>query len=320
MSGQTRSIPTTSIARPTTRRRELEAYGVTWIDLPAPVNADVAFLREQLRLDQLALDDVLSTIQRPKLDVHKGYLFLILQVPMLNRDQRITVNRVAMFVGQSFVVTIHDGNLKTLRRLFTTAASDESARKQLMSRGTGYLLYRAVDALIKHTFPITYQIEEELERLESRAFSLSPARLLRQQAQIERDILALDHILAPNLPVCDALRAVDKNFFQHDFEFFFGDNADGMYKLHDIAAEQRNIAANIGKLVATLSIQQQGNAQRTIAIALLVVAPFTLLAAVAALALAAAPTAQPLLFGVALVVALAIAGALVGFGWTRRWF
>lgn len=322
MSGQTRSIPITGLARPSTRRRELEANGVLWIDLPQPVNADIAFLRERLNLDQLALDDVLSTIQRPKLDVHEAqhYLFLILQVPVLDRNQRVIVNRVALFVGEKFIVTIHDGSLKPVRRLFAAAAGDETIRTQFTARGTGYMLYRTIDALIKQTFPLIYQIDEELESLESRTWSAAPARLLRQQAQIERDLIALHHIIQPNLAVCDALRGLDRSFFQHNFEFFFGDNADGMYKLNDLIAEQRDVISSLHATLATRSVQQHGTAQRVIAITLLAIAPLVLLSAVATLVLAVPPTEQPIIFALALLAAIAVIGGLVGYGWARRWF
>ncbi|MBC8160016.1 MAG: hypothetical protein H7Z42_02265, partial [Roseiflexaceae bacterium] len=144
MEQRTRPIPTsTSLARPATRRRELEYDGLSWIDIPQPVSADITYLRERLRLDPLALDDVLSTIQRPKLDVHteQEYLFLVVHVPTLDRDQHVISSEIDVFVGADFVVTCHDNSMKPLRRLFAAAGGDEQARRQLMARCPGFLLY-----------------------------------------------------------------------------------------------------------------------------------------------------------------------------------
>lgn len=323
MESRTRPIPTsTSIARPATRRREVEFDGLTWIDLPQPVNADVAYLRERLRLDPLALEDVLSTIQRPKLDVHDAqeYLFLIAQVPVFDRDQRVVVSEVDMFAGRDFVVTIHDGNIKPLRRLFKAAAGDETARKQLMGRGSGMLLYRVLDSLIKQAFPVAYRLDEDLDQLKERLFTQEPRKLAQTQALLEQDVIALRQILRPNLAVVNELADLNLPFLNIDANRFYGDTADGMDKLYDLAERQRELVASVGTTVATLSVQQQGTAQRTIAVAVLSLAPLVLLAGIAALSLAAPPQELPLVFAGALLATLAVIAGLLWYGHTKRWF
>lgn len=323
MDSRTRPIPAaTSIARPTTRRREVEFENVVWIDLPQPVSADVAFLRERLHLDPLALDDVLSTIQRPKVDVHQAaeHLFLIVHVPTFDRDQHVVVSQVSIFAGRDFVVTIHDGTIKPLRRLFAAAAGDENARKQLMGRGSGFLVYRALDALIKHSFPIIYRLDEDLDRLKNRLFSYDTAKLLHVHSMLERDMIALRHIFQPNLAVGDALRTLELPFLRIDAPRYFGDSADGMYRLYDMVSDRYDQLRSIGSTLSIVSIQQQSTAQRVITVVLLAIAPLVLLAAIAALSLVAPPREQPIVFAVSLLVALACSGGLVALARSRRWF
>ena len=319
---RTRPIATTSIARPATRRREVEGEGLTWLDLPQPVSSDIAYLRERLRLDPLALDDVLSTIQRPKLDVHdsQSYLFLIAHVPVFNRDNRVIINQVGIFAGSDFVVTIHDGNLKPLRRLFAAAATDEAVRKQLLARGPGYLLYRVLDTLIKQSFPLVYKVGEDLAQLEVQLFAQPARTLVQAQALLERDLIALRYIVEPNLAVCDQLRTLQLPFLRIDTARFFGDTADGAHKLYDLIAEQRDAIASAGGTLATLSMQQPSASQRIMVIALLVLAPLVLLAALAVLALVAPPREQPLVFGAALLATAAVIGGLLAAGRAQRWF
>jgi magnesium transporter len=323
MESRTRPIPTsTSITRPGTRRREVEYKGLTWIDLPQPVNADVAYLRERLKLDPLALDDALSTIQRPKLDVHatNEYLFVVIQVPILNRDNRIVVNEVDVFAGRDFVVTLHDGNLKPLRRLFSAAAADETARGQLLGRGPGYLLYRVLDTLIKQSFPVVYHTEEELTRFDERLFAEDARKLLRVGVLLQRDTIALRHILEPNLAVCDLLRTLDLPFLRIDAARFFGDCADGMHKLYGSAVEQHEVVTSLSQALDTLSVQQQSASLRNVHVLLLILLPIVLLAAISALYIAAPLQTQPLVFGGAILAMLAIIGGLLAYGRSRRWF
>ncbi|HEY3229548.1 MAG TPA: CorA family divalent cation transporter, partial [Roseiflexaceae bacterium] len=146
-------------------QRHIEHAGLTWLDVIEPTVTQLADLRERYAFDSLALEDVVSRIQRPKLDSfpQEEYLFTILQFPVLDKEQRVAfAGEVDLFIGRDYVITLHDGSLKPLRRLFTAAGSDEHARAQLMGRGSGYLLYRIVDALIKQCFPLTERIDDDL--------------------------------------------------------------------------------------------------------------------------------------------------------------
>lgn len=313
---------TTSISRPTTRRREVDFDGLSWIDLPQPVSADIAYLRERLRLDPLALDDALSTIQRPKLDVYdtEEYLFLVLHVPALDRDQHIVMSEIDIFVGREFLVTFHDNTMKPLRRLFAAAAGDEQVRKQLMGRGPGFLLYRILDALIKQSFAITFHVDENLARLRSKLFAQEIAKLTEQHALLEQDVILLRRIVQPNLDVAEQLRHSDLPFLDIDAVRFYGDIADGAAKLNDITAEQRELLASVSATLAILGVQSQNVALRTITVAVLTLVPLVALAAIAALAVAAPPTEQVIIFAAALLVVAALIGGLLWYGRRQHWF
>ena len=318
----TRPISTTSISRPTTRRREVDADGLSWIDLPQPVSADIAYLRERLRLDPLALDDALSTIQRPKLDVHDAeeYLFLVVHVPVLDRDQRIVVSEVDIFVGREFLVTFHDNTMKPLRRLFAAVAGDEAVRKQVMTRGSGFLLYRILDALTKQSFAITFHVDEHLNRLRSKLFVQEAAKSTEQHALLEQDVITLRRIVQPNLDVAEQLRHSDLPFLEIDAVRWYGDIADGAAKLNDIASEQRELLASVGATLAVQGVQSQTATLRTITVAVVTLVPLVALAAIAVLAVAAPPTERLIVFVAALLVVAALIGGLLWGGKQQHWF
>jgi magnesium transporter len=313
MEPRTRSLqapPTTT--RTGTRRRELTHAGLTWIDVAQPAAADVAALRERFRFDPLALEDVLSTLERPKLELLRPdeQLFAIVQIPTLDRDSRIVAGEVDVFVGRDVLVTLHDGDLKPLRRMFAAVSSDEQLRAQLMGRGPGYLLYRLLDTLTKQCFPILYRVDDDLGRLDARLAGRPQPGLPRELAELRRDHIALRHILLPNLAVLDGLRSLQTPFLQIDCQRYFGDCADLFYKLAALLDEQRDV---IEGLSATL---QGLTAERTALLARLavLVAAFTLpLAALLALA-AALPIANPLIVtGAAVLLALLAGLALVWY-------
>ncbi len=316
MEPRTRSLqapPTTT--RTGARRRELAHAGLTWIDIAQPTAADISALRERFRLDPLALEDVLSTIQRPKLELYSSseQLFAIFHAPTLDRDNRIVASELDVFVGREVLITLHDGDLKPLRRVLAAITSDDQLRAQLMGRGSGYLLYRLLDTLIKQSFPILYRIDDDLARLDGQVFGRPAPGLLRELSDLRRDHNTLRHILRPNLGLGDALRTCQAPFLQIDAQRYFGDSADALHKLDDLLDEQRDAIDGTAGAIDSLAVQR---ANRLLRLLLLVAA-----AALPVLALPALGAALPLpnpLIGPAAALVLALLAAAAVLWYARR--
>jgi magnesium transporter len=143
------TIPRLLPAAPAAMQHCIQHGPLTWLDFSYPGAEQVAYLREHYRFHPLHLEDILSRVQRPKLDDddEAGYAFLVLHFPIFNEMTRLsTVSEVDIFVGQDFVITLHDGKLRPLRQLVNVA--EGSGRAQLMGHGAGFLLYRVIQALV----------------------------------------------------------------------------------------------------------------------------------------------------------------------------
>jgi magnesium transporter len=310
-----------AVPRAGSQPRQVEHAGLIWLDIIGPTAAHVSQLRERYAFDALVLEDVLSQTQRPKLDsyIADGYLFAVLQFPVLDRSQRISgAAEVDLFVGRDYIITLHDGSLRSLRRMFTAAGSDEHARAQLMGRGPGYLLYRIADALIKQTFPMVDALDDELARTEEQVFGQGQRQAVRALAELRRDIVAFRHIVGPNLAVARALESGDTPFLRVPASYF-GDLADGLEALMAIAEEQRETAAGLQAALDSTAIQQMHAGIRLLTIVALVLLPMILIAAIFGMNLALPFTLSPLAFPIVVLAMLAIAVGVVAYVRYQRW-
>jgi magnesium transporter len=93
---------------------------MTWFYIEKPTSREVEFLAERFHFHPLDLDDVLSRIQRPKIDVYKDYLFIVLHFPIFDKENRIMrPSETDIFIGENYVVTVDcSGDLKPLARFF----------------------------------------------------------------------------------------------------------------------------------------------------------------------------------------------------------
>jgi magnesium transporter len=128
---------------------------LTWVNVESPTERETAWLAENYHFHQLTLDDCISRIQIPKLDVYPGYLFFVFHYPLYDKETRIASKRQwSAFIGENYLITIHTGELKTLVALFRDCQANEDARKEFLSNGSGFLLYRILDRAIDSYFPV----------------------------------------------------------------------------------------------------------------------------------------------------------------------
>jgi magnesium transporter len=314
--------PTPAPPRASPQQRHVEYAGLTWIDMIEPTVAHVAFLRERYSFDQLALEDVLSQIQRPKLDSYTqdNYLFLVLQFPILDTNNRVAgASEVDMFVGRDYMITLHDGSLKPLRRLFTAAGSDEHARAQLMARGPGYLLYRIVDALVKQCFPLLDRIDDQLARIEGRVFESDAQATVQELALVRRDSVALRHILNPNLAVLHELAAGEHPFLRLNQSAYFGDIADSLATLWNILAEQHEIIEGLSATLDSLAAQRANQGMRMLIVIAVVLLPMILITGIYGMNISLPFAQHPFAFPIILLVMLGVPAGLAAYLRYKQW-
>ncbi|RLC73011.1 MAG: magnesium transporter, partial [Chloroflexi bacterium] len=130
---------------------------LTWVYIERPTQAEVDFLARHFpQFHSLNLDDVLSRVQRPKIDEYEDHLFLVLHFPVFHKEARITApSEVDIFVGEDYMVTIHcNGDLKPLSSFFKACQASEEMRRNYLEHSSGYLLYQVLDRLVNYCFPI----------------------------------------------------------------------------------------------------------------------------------------------------------------------
>ena len=76
---------------------------VTWINIDGLGDVEILrMLGERFNLHPLALEDVLDTGQRPKVEQYGDYLFIVAQMLYLDQERIMCAEQVSMFLGKTF--------------------------------------------------------------------------------------------------------------------------------------------------------------------------------------------------------------------------
>ncbi len=251
-------------------------YGpLSWINIERPGVAEMAYLKEHYSFHQLSLDDCLSVVQLPKVDVFDDHVFFVLHFPRFNEESRVTLpSEVDVFAGSPYVVTVHAGQLRPLTKLFADCQASEEVRQELMGRGSGFLLYRILDSLVDYCFPILNRVIGQVNSLEERVFDTWARGIVREIAEVRRDILSYRRIVRPQIEVLEAMEAKEFTFLKLDQDIYFGDLADHMRRIWSELEDLKEVVEGLYDAHGSLAIIRTNDIIRTLTVAATVMLPF----------------------------------------------
>ena len=97
------------ISEPSELLAHFDSKRVTWINIDGLGDVEILrMLGERFNLHPLALEDVLDTGQRPKVEQYGDYLFIVAQMLYLDQEEACVREQVSMFLGKTFLITLQE--------------------------------------------------------------------------------------------------------------------------------------------------------------------------------------------------------------------
>lgn len=262
-------------------RRELEYNGLRWIDIQNATQADVDELRAQFDFHPLVLDDVLSRVQRPKLDDYESYLFLVMHFPRFNRSERAAMtSEVDLFLGRDYVITVHNGQLPPLLNFWTMLQDNPGAREEFMSGSSELLLYHIMDRLTNYLFPMMTRIDKNLDQLDNRIFHGNPSRAVRDLGDYRRDLISLRRIIRPNMLVLSTLENGRASLLTEAMQPYWSDISDHMTRVWDMLTEFKEEIEGFDSTFNTLYSYRTNETLRALTLISVILLPLTLISGI----------------------------------------
>ena len=261
---------------------ELRAGGVTWAHLLAPTAGEAQLLASRFGWHPLDVEDVLSRRQRPKIDVYPeedggGYLFGVLHFPVYDKSVgRLNAGELDVFLGLDYLVTLPSVELRPVSLLFRRAQESEEFREQLLSRGSGRLLYEVLDDLYDYCFPILDKIGFKLEQIDEEIGSGEGAKeLVRDIHRVKQEIISYRKIIKPQRPTLRLLERSIERVFPEDLELYFDDIVDASERIWDLLDNYKEVVEALEDTNESLISHQQNDILYVLTVFIVVLTPLT---------------------------------------------
>ncbi len=215
---------------------------VYWFRLEGIADAEMLRrLGEAFVLHPLALEDVVHTHQRCKVEDYGDHLFVVIRIPVRETNGDMTTEQVSLFIGDSFVVSIHEGGdaLAVVRERILTA------RGRIREYGADYLAYAILDLVIDNYFPIIEKIGDRLNVIDEQLeFGFDPGQRLAIR-DVRADLLLLRRTVWPQREAIAALMRDDCPLISDITRTYLRDCYDHTIQLMDVIETYRELCADL---------------------------------------------------------------------------
>ncbi|HET9403977.1 MAG TPA: magnesium/cobalt transporter CorA [Burkholderiales bacterium] len=164
-----------------------------WVALKDGTPEELAELKQQFGLHELAVEDAHHGHQRPKIEEYGDSLFMVLHMiePV---GGELRVGELSLFVASNYVLSVRSRS----EQGFASVRARTEREPHLLKHGAAFVFYALIDTVVDRYFPVLDAVEDELESVESRMFDGSPGREnIEALYAIKQKLMVLKHAVGP---------------------------------------------------------------------------------------------------------------------------
>ena len=257
----------------------LENKRVSWIDVSGL--GDVELLRQlgrHFRIHPLALEDALSTGQRPKVDEYEGQLFILLQMVYEDEAEEIVFEQVSLLVAKEFVITIQEMPGRDVFDPVRRRLREGAGNARFL--GSDYLAYALIDAVVDHFFPIVESLGESIEDMQESLLELPTREKLEGVHEFRKALSQLRRAVWPARDVCAQLWREETGLISDRTKPFLRDCYDNTMSIIDFLESYRDAIRNVMDLYISSLSMRTNEVMRVLTIISTIFIPLTFLVGV----------------------------------------
>jgi magnesium transporter len=241
-----------------------------WVDFESPTEDEALLLSTHFHFHPLAIEDCLHLLQRPKLDYYEGYDFFVLHT--LNQ-KTLAPEELDIFLGHNFIVSFHSLQSLEVEMVRQRLYSDESS----LDRGSKYVFYQLMDKIVDEYFPSIYQIEDNLNELETKE---AEDNLIEEVYGIRSQLLKLRRTVFPMRELMYRILNSERVIIPKDDRVYFMDIYDHLLKLSEMIESNREMTADIRDSYISINSNRMNEIMKTLTVMTSVFIPLTFIASI----------------------------------------
>ena len=219
----------------------LGRYPVTWVNVDGLADHDLILqLGSIFDLHPLALEDVVNTHQRPKVDEYENNVLIVTRMAPVVGEHG--TEQIAIFLGANFVVTFQERPGDCFEPVRERI---RHGRGRIRDAGVDYLAYALLDITVDGYFPALEKYSDILEDLEVQVLDEPDVAVVGRIHTLKRELLEFKHAIWPQRDLFSVLIRDPMDLISDQTTVYLRDCYDHTVQLMDLTETHRETASGL---------------------------------------------------------------------------
>ncbi len=221
-----------------------ETDTVTWVNVEGLKNINlIRDIGQLFEIHSLVLEDILNTNQRPKIEDHDDYLYIVLNKLLLKDDGFSVCNeQISILVLKGFVFTFKERRDDSLLPIKQRIQKQKGPLRKL---GVDRLLHAIIDKIVDEYFAIQDSLDEVIDSIEDNLLANLSTGELKAIQQVRHGLTSMRKSISP---LRDMLRVIQHSEFSliaNETKVYFRDIYDHVIHLSETIETHKDIVSNL---------------------------------------------------------------------------
>lgn len=217
---------------------------VVWVNVEGVHDVDlIRAIGEKHAFHPLVLEDIVNTVQRPKIEDYGTYLFVVLRMLRPSAEGDFGSEQLSLILGSDCVFTFQEGISGDV--FDAVRERIRNGKGKIRGMGSDYLAYALVDAVVDSYFSVLEVLGERVVDVEE-ALTLNPEKsTLQLISQLKKEIIFLRKAVWPLREAVSFLERGDSHLLQDSTRIYFRDVYDHTVQVLDTVETYRDLLSGM---------------------------------------------------------------------------
>lgn len=257
----------------------LNSNTVSWINVDGLNDTSVIEkIGQAFGVHSLVLEDVLHTAQRPKLEDHSDYLYLVVRMLSIpSGSEEVQSEQISFILTERCLVTFQERAGDVFEEVRERIRRNYGRVRKL---GADYLLYALMDAIVDNYFSIMETTGEKIEVIEQLMMENPDEILLNELYRMKRELLYIRKSTWPLREAVGSLERGESVLVKENSAVYIRDLYDHIIQVIDTVETFRDMLSGVQDLYLSSMGQKTNKVMQVLTIIATIFIPLTFVAGI----------------------------------------
>lgn len=238
----------------------------------------------------------------------------------LPKKRRILTSHVNLFIGNEYVVVLHEGVLSPINEIFSLCQKTLHSRKKFMGETSVYLAYKIIDALIDSCFPVVNELIVMIEKIDQELDTRKTQIALEEISITRRNIVFFQTMIKASIPLFKQLREEKYKMLNGNMLPYWSNILDHLVKIDHRLDDSQRLIEGIAQSNESLIASKTNEIIKVLTIFSGVVLPLNLIASIYGMNLGLPLSQGPFAFVMIMLLMFVMSISMLILFKLKRWF